>query len=307
MSLTPAGFPRPKIIVLASGGIRVLSYVGALEELHRHSCLDGVRTWCGVSGGALIATALALGYKYNELREICERFDFGALKHIDEQSPLRLFEGCYGLDSGEMLGRFCSALAHVKGLDDGITFGQLAGRGGPALRIWCADLESGELRTFSAITTPNSPVLMALRASMSIPIVYEPVAGPSGELLVDGAVINSYPIHTLTVAERAVTLGILPSAKLVRGGVLPGKLTIPLYLYRCWNVLFDHRIDPIIELFRKSTVLIHISDISPTDFDLTTDQRISLVLAGRRAARRYLREFKVERERRILRQRRHSV
>ncbi len=305
MFLTPAGLPRPTIILLASGGIRVLSYVGALEELHKHGCLDNVKVWCGVSGGALVATVLALGYKYSELREICERFDFGALKHIDEQSPLRLLEGCFGLDSGEMLGRFCSALAHVKGLDDGITFAQLAARGGPGLRIWCADLESGELRLFSAKTTPNSPVLMALRASMSIPIVYEPVAGPSGEMLVDGAVINSYPLHTLTAAERAVTLGILPSVKGGRGW--QGKRTIPSYLYRCWTVLFDHRSDPIIEIFRKSSLVIDISDISPTDFDLTADQRISLVGAGRRAARRYLQDFKAEREERILRLRRHSV
>jgi NTE family protein len=305
MFLTPTGLPRPNIILLASGGIRVLSYVSALEELHKHGCLDGVKMWCGVSGGALIATALALGYTYSELREICERFNFGVLKHIDEQSPLRLLEGCFGLDSGEMLGRFCSALAHVKGLDDGLTFAELTARGGPGLRIWCAELESGELRLFSAKTTPNSPVLMALRASMSIPIVYEPVMGPSGEMLVDGALVNAYPLHTLTAAERAVTLGIFPTVKGVCGW--QGKRTIPSYLYRCWTVLFDHRSDPIIEIFRKSSLVIDISDISPTDFDLTADQRISLVGAGRRAARRYLRDFKAEREERILRLRRHSV
>jgi predicted acylesterase/phospholipase RssA len=303
MFLTPTGYPRPKILVLASGGIRVLSYVGALEELHTHGCLAGVETLCGVSGGALIATALAFGYTYTELREICERFDFGVLKHIDEQSPIRLLEGCFGLDSGEMLSRFCSALAHVKGLDDDITFGELAARGRPELRIWCADLESGRLRTFSASTTPGFSVLAALRASMSIPLVYEPVAGPSGEMLVDGALINAYPIYTLTAAERASTLGIVPRPN--RRSWTQRSITG--YLFRCWNVLFEHRSDPIVELFRKSTVIIEISTIAATDFDLTADERISLVVAGRRAARRYLRDFKAERTGRILKIRRHSV
>ncbi len=308
MNLTPTGFPRPKIVVLASGGIRVLSYVGALEELAAQGCLDGVRTWCGVSGGALIATALAFAYSYSELREICERFDFGVLKHIDEHSPIRLLEGCYGLDSGETLGRFCSALAHVKGLDDGITFGELAALPHkPDLRIWCAELESGELRLFSPATTPNSPVLLALRASMSIPIVYEPVVGPSGELLVDGAVIHSYPIHTLSAAERAGALGIFPSVGQSQGIGGYGRYSVLSYLYRCWSVLFNHRSDPIIELFRASTVVVRIANISPTEFDLNAEQRMLLVTAGRRAARAYLREFKTARTERILRLRRHSV
>ncbi len=308
MFLTPTGLPRPKIIVLASGGIRVLSYVGALEELAHKGCLDGVETWCGVSGGALIATALALGYTHIELREICERFDFGVLKHIDEHSPLRLLEGCYGLDSGETLRRFCSALAHVKGLDDGITFRELAALPHkPDLRIWCADLTSGELRLFSPVTTPNSPVLVALRASMSIPIVYEPVLGPSGELLVDGAVIHSYPIHTLTASERAGALGILPSVGQSQGKNGYERYSVLSYLYRCWSVLFNHRSDPIIELFRASTIVVRIANISPTEFDLNAEQRMSLVAAGRQAARAYLRAFKVAREERILRLRRHSV
>lgn len=305
MILTPAGFPRPQIVLLASGGIRVLSYVGVLEELHRHGCLGAVRTWCGVSGGALIATAIAFGYTYAEIREICERFDFGVLKHIDEQSPLRLLEGCYGLDSGVMLARFCSALAHVKGLPGGITFGQLAERGGPALRIWCADLESGEARVFSATTTPEFPVLQALQASMSIPIIYEPVAGPSGELLVDGALLHSYPIHTLPASERAVTLGVVPHNTTALGPY--NERSLKGYLFRCWNVMFEHRSDPIVELFRSSTITIDISTVSTTDFDLDADERLSLILTGRRAARNYLRSFTKRRASTLVNRRRWSV
>lgn len=291
--------------MLASGGIRVLSYVGALEELDRHGCLGAVRTWCGVSGGALIATALAFGYTYAELREICERFDFGVLKHIDEQSPLRLLEGSYGLDSGAMLARFCSALAHVKGLPDTITFGQLEERGGPALRIWVADLETGQARVMSARATAEFPVLQALQASMSIPIVYEPVVGPSGELFVDGAVLHSYPIHTLPAGERASTLGIIPYNR--RSRATQHERGLKWYLLRCWNIMFDSRSDPIVELFRSSTITIPIDTVSATDFDLGADERLGLVVAGRRAARDYLRTFKVRRLGAISKQRRWSV
>lgn len=305
MLLTPTGLPRPHIVMLASGGIRVLSYVGALEELDRNGCLGAVRTWCGVSGGALIATALAFGYTYAELREISERFDFGLLKHIDEESPIRLLEGCYGLDSGAVLARFCSALAHVKGLPDTITFGQLAERGGVALRIWVADLESGQARVMSAGTTPEFPVLKALQASMSIPIVYEPVIGPSGELFVDGALLHSYPIHTLPAGERAVTLGIIPYNTRCNTQRHDGNLK--WYLFRCWNVMFESRSDPIVELFRNSTITVNISTVSATDFDLDADERLTLIKAGQQATRAYLREFKERRMALIAKQRRWSA
>jgi NTE family protein len=302
------GFPLPQIILLASGGIRVLSYVGALEVLERAGSLRAVHTWAGVSGGALIATAMALGYSINEMRQICERFDFGILKQITEESPLRLLEGAYGLDSGETLARFVRALAHVKGIPEEITFRDLAARAEPAqqpaLRIWAADLDAGALRCFSAATTPEFPVLTALRASMTIPLVYDPVVGPSGEFLVDGAVFNSFPMHSLTADERTVTLGI--TTKNGATVVTPCPRGFSGYLKNCLTIAFEYRSSPLVELFRDSVVVIDVQGIAATDFSLSADQRGAMTAAGRKAALKFLRDFKGVRAR-TLQKRRMSI
>ncbi len=303
------GFPLPQIILLASGGIRVLSYVGALEVLERAGSLREVHTWAGVSGGALIATAMALGYSLAEMRQICERFDFGMLKQITEESPLRLLEGAYGLDSGETLARFVRALAHVKGIPEEITFRELLALGAedakqPALRIWAADLDAGALRCFSAATTPDFPVLTALRASMTIPVVYDPVVGPSGEFLVDGAVFNSFPMHSLTADERTVTLGI--TTKNGATVVTPCPRGFSGYLKNCLTIAFEYRSSPLVELFRDSVVEIDVQGIAATDFSLSADQRGAMTAAGRKAALKFLRDFKGMRAR-TLQKRRMSI
>ena len=298
------GFPLPQIILFASGGIRVLSYVGALEVLESAGSLRAVRTWTGVSGGALIATAMAFGYSLPEMRQICEGFDFGILKQITEESPLRLLEGAYGLDSGETLARFVRALAHVKGISEEITFRELAGSGSGAgsgagappakdLRIWAADLDAGSLRCFSAATTPNFPVLTALRASMTIPVVYDPVVGPSGEFLVDGAVFNSFPMHSLTADERLITLGI--TTKNGAMVVTPCPRDFSGYLKNCLTIAMEYRSSPLVDLFRDSIVEIDVQGIGTTDFSLTAEQRTAMRLSGRTAALKFLKNFKVGR------------
>ena len=71
--------------------------------------------------------------------------------------------------------------------------------------------------------------------------------------------------------------------------------------------MFDHRSDPILELFRGSTIQVEIDTVSATDFDLDADERAGLVMAGRRAAREYLRAFKQRRFEAVSKQRRWSV
>lgn len=305
MHLTPSGFPQPSLIVLASGGIRVLSYIGALEVLAKYGCLRRVTTWAGVSGGALIATALAFGYTFDELRQICEGFDFGILKNITEESPIRLLEGSYGLDSGETLARFVRALAHVKGIPEGITFRELAERGStqPALRIWVSNLDRGELELYSAGTTPAAEVLVALRASMTIPLIYEPVRGASGELLVDGATFNSYPIYTLTADERADMVGMVTRVPLPKGC----PRTVTGYLKHCIAIAFEYRSSPLVELFRDSTIEIGINFVGATDFSLTAEERRGLQEVGRLSTLRYLKAHKERRVAALQTARRNSI
>ena len=286
MQYTLNGCPRPETILLASGGIRGLSYVGALEELERRGGLAAVKTWAGVSAGALTATALAIGYTIQEMHDFSVRFNFGVLKNIDETSPLRLFEN-YGLDNGELARRFYTALFHVKGLPRNYKFKDLpAGRD---LKIWVTNLSKGRLECFSRATTPDVEIAFALQASATIPVVYDPLRlGSSGDILIDGAVISAFPIASLKPEERAKTLGLVCISDLSNSH--PEDFTD--YLKKFIILGFEYRSNSVIELFRDQVVEIDTTNITAIDFDMTGPEKERLIKRGEDAMKHYLKNLK---------------
>ena len=278
----------PEIILLASGGIRGLSYVGALEELERRGGLAGVKTWAGVSAGALTATALAIGYTIQEMHDISVRFNFGVLKNIDETSPLRLFDN-YGLDNGELQRRFFVAIFHVKGLPGNYKFKDLPA--GKELKIWVTNLSKGRLECFSRATTPDVEVAFALQASATIPIVYDPLRMPCGDILIDGAIFNAFPFSSLTPAERSKTLGLVCMADLSNSH--PEDFTD--YLKKFIILGFEYRSNSVIELFRDQVVEIDTTNITAIDFDMTGPEKERLIKRGEDAMKHYLKNLKVRR------------
>lgn len=287
----------PETILLASGGIRGLSYIGALEELERRGGLAAVKTWAGVSAGALTATALAIGYTIQEMHDISVRFNFGILKNIDETSPLRLFEH-YGLDNGELQRRFFAAIFHVKGLPDTYKFKDLpAGR---ELKIWATNLSKGRLECFSKATTPNVEIAFAVQASATIPVIYDPLRmpcrsvqqQPQADILIDGAVISAFPLDFLSAAEREKTLGIICTSNY--SDAHPEDFTD--YLKKFIMLGFEYRSNPVIELFRDRVIAIDTTDIDAINFDMTGEQKEQLIKRGTITMRRFLRCLKEEKK-----------
>ncbi len=279
----------PETILLASGGIRGLSYIGALEELERRGGLAAVKTWAGVSAGALTATALAIGYTIREMHDISVRFNFGILKNIDETSPLRLFEH-YGLDNGELMRRFFAAIFRVRGLSADYKFKDLpAGRD---LKIWATNLSKGRLECFSKGATPDAEIAFALQASATIPVVYDPLRLPCGDILIDGGVLNAFPLSSLTVTEREKTLGFICISDLTDSH--PEDFTD--YLKKFILLGFEYRSNSVIELFRDQVVAIDTTDIAAINFDMTGAEKEELIKRGLKAMKQYLQNLK-ERQR----------
>jgi NTE family protein len=281
MEYTLTGCPLPETILLASGGMRGLSYVGALEELERAGGLARLRCWAGVSAGALTATAFALGYSIREMHEVTMRFDWSLLKNIDETSPLRLFD-FYGLDSGERMARFIRALFHVRDLPDTLTFAELPGT--KELKLWATNITTSQLVCYSRATTPDASVAFALQASMCIPVVFDPLRNDVGHLIGDGAILNAFPMNFLTAEERARTLGIIvhipPAERQIDGFIEYLKHTI--------YMAFEYRSSTSIELFRDQIVSIDTTGIDGINFGLSAEERQILVDRGAAAMRMFL-------------------
>jgi len=115
-----------------------------------------------------------------------------------------------GLPSGLLPGTFLTNLARAAlqlwSGDPDVTFQELCSSTGRTLQIVATDLDACAALIFSPHTTPDVPVHVALRASMSVPAVFAPVEW-RGRLLVDGGVVNT-PALALTPPEETLAFAV---------------------------------------------------------------------------------------------------
>jgi predicted acylesterase/phospholipase RssA len=76
----------PRRLLFSGGGVRVISYLGALQVFQENNLLKHVREFCGVSAGALVALMLALGYSFRVIERFCYEFDFNSMHTFDLES-----------------------------------------------------------------------------------------------------------------------------------------------------------------------------------------------------------------------------
>ena len=198
----------PRKLVLSGGGIRVTAHVGALKGLNDKGYLRFIREYIGVSAGALLSTLFVIGYTIQQIEKLCMELDFSVIRNFDPADALDVLEK-YGLDSGENLEKLVHSVFRVKGVPIDLTFEQAVQRDMPLLRIFATDLNTCSFIEFSAKKTPDTPIIFALRASMCIPLYFNPIQDPrTKHLLVDGGVIANYPIDYLTEDEQEESIGL---------------------------------------------------------------------------------------------------
>ena len=198
----------PRKLILSGGGIRVAAHVGALKTLHDKGYLRSIREYIGVSAGALLSTLFVIGYTIQQIEKLCMELDFSVIRNFDPSEALDILEK-YGLDSGENLEKLVQSVFRVKGISIDLTFEQAAQKGMPLLRIFATNLNTCSFDEFSLKKTPKTSIIFALRASMCIPLYFNPIEDPvTKHLLVDGGVIANYPIDYLTKDEQEESLGL---------------------------------------------------------------------------------------------------
>lgn len=182
-----AGPPeRVETLVLAGGGMKGVSSLGAVCALRRAGALRHVRRVVGTSAGALVAAALVLDRaSIKRLKELAER------RYVPDIDLSRLLlSGSFGLDSGRHLDRWIEALL---GPGAPYTFAQIRERHGRDLVVCATDLTNRRAEYFGPDTTPDMDVALALRMSCAIPLYFAAVTH-EGRLYVDGAVADNFPL-----------------------------------------------------------------------------------------------------------------
>jgi NTE family protein len=166
---------RPKIgLALGSGGARGLAHIGVLKVLEEHGIpIDFI---AGSSMGAMLGGFYAAGVSVKAIEKMALGTDWLRILSIFADPSLDK-----GLIGGEKVKAFIESYVGGKNFEDcRIPF-----------QVVATDLKTGEI-----VTLDKGQMAPAIRASISIPLVFKPVE-INGRMLTDGALSAPVPVETV--------------------------------------------------------------------------------------------------------------
>ena len=293
----------PKYLILSGGGVKVVSIVGAIKALEEKGLLIQLKEVSGVSAGAWLAFMVSAGLSIQTLESLVLGFEFSHIRNLNPEA-LMSFPETLGLDDGTNLMKFLESIFRVAiKISPTVTFAEFNALNLSKIkfRCWATDLKEYTTCEFSLEETPNVRIIDALRASMALPLYFTPVKHPnSGNLLSDGGIQGSLPIHALTDAERENCIGIGFSQESEKKN--PSDLMS--FMSSLFSCLIHSRHESMLTKWYSSIIKIPIYNTASWDFEISREQRAKLVTNGYNAGLQWI-SNKYAGARKILR--RHSV
>jgi NTE family protein len=249
---------KKKILVLSGGGIKGISFLGALHALHEMSILQNMQTFAGTSVGALILLLLIVGFTPNDIYCVIKTIDLSKFKKISVQ----LFLNQFGLNSGDKIMLTLEKLLKSKNISSEITFSELFEKTKKTFIVSSVNITERKVEYFSHTTHPNMKVTQAIRMSISIPFVFTPVMYNKC-MYVDGGCIDNFPIFQFTDRlEELIGICINDSDNSIRKPIE----TIYDYAISVIYSVFNGMSLPIIKMYEKYIINIEIKSINSIDF-----------------------------------------
>jgi NTE family protein len=187
-------------LIFEGGGVKGIAYVGALEVMEDRGGLEEITRVGGVSAGAIFSTLAALGYTSFEMKKIVLDLDFTRFLDEDEEM-LHEIRGLgrlvkkYGWFSGDFFQKWIEKLIRHKLGHGRATFRELERAPGMrSLYVCTTNMNTGYGEVLSAENTPDLAIADAVRSSMSIPLFFASTVNERRDVIVDGGVINNYPL-----------------------------------------------------------------------------------------------------------------
>lgn len=292
-------------LVFSGGGIKGMAFCGTLEILSHDHIMSNIKGFAGTSAGSIVASLLAVGYSYSELRNIM--FNMDTHKFLDDKwgfirDSVNFIED-YGVAKGQYLYDFIGDLIKAKTNDPDYTFDQLYRDKGIKLVVVGTDMN--HLCTVYYYPNHhdeqyrNMSIREAVRISTSVPFLYEPVHFKNN-LCVDGGVLDNYPLHVFDgeyPGDPKARLNLIPPNPKVLGlNIFTNEhlenytLTkrqdidnIVAYLTSFIHLVFNENSRRIMTpSYWIRTINIVTENYPVTQFSLTDKQKQDLFLAGQR-------------------------
>ena len=183
-------------LIFGGGGVYGFLYLGLLKFCEEQGILHQVKHVIGVSVGSMISLYLALGYTYPEIyKSIMYEIDLPKILEINADNIFNILDQL-GINNGAYVEETIKNIIAAKGMSPYLTFKDLAQmKCGPQLNIGYTRSFHNDFFMANADTTPDMPIWLAIRASISIPIILTPVMDYNdNDILCDGGIVNNTPI-----------------------------------------------------------------------------------------------------------------
>lgn len=193
-------------LVLSGGGIKGISFVGAIHKLWEYGMVSDpngklkLKGIAGASAGSIVSSLLAIGYSPDELMNIVPSIDFE--KIFDDKKGI-IRDGLnvltnWGVCPGNYILELMGILIEQKTGNKDYTISDLYKETGVELVIVVTN-DSYKKTIYLHPRNPeeiyaNIPIRVAIRMSMSIPFAFEPYQYNNCSF-VDGGVLDNYPLH----------------------------------------------------------------------------------------------------------------
>ncbi len=264
-------------LIMKGGGIKGLSYVGALEELEKFYKFSW---YAGTSAGAISAILLASGYNHSELKKILAEKNFNDFKDTWFLKGLinLVFKG--GFYEGTTFETWIDQLLAKKiGQATEVKLKTL-----PFRASVYASTQGKKALIFDSKDTKTSHLGagFAARCSMSIPFFFVPQMN-NGYKVFDGGVQNNYPVEILLEDNpKTKFLGLYLGPEIYEGRK---KKTILGELIKIGTETIDH---VALEKYGNETIMIDTRPISTLNFKLSKKEKDFLLECGKVYALKYL-------------------
>lgn len=180
--------------VFQGGGTKGIIYCGAIQALEELGILPHAKRAAAASAGCAPALFLCLGLNAKQVEEETNKLEMAdffdgkegplpfAKMYVQANSIYKNL-GVHPCSHGlEYFGDICEKYAGNRD----VTFKQIYNQFGRELCIAVSNISRHQTEYCHVITTPDMPVRNAIRASMSLPILWEPFELNEGEKYVDG-------------------------------------------------------------------------------------------------------------------------
>lgn len=279
-------------IIISSGSIKGSAIVGALNYFFANYSIKRIKYFTGCSVGSFLCFLLNIGYSIKEINEILFYLHFDKFQDLKLRN---LLERC-GFDEGIKFTNLFKALLIQKKMDENITFKELFTLTNKVLTITTANITKGIVEYHNHINTPNLNVVLSLRMSINIPILFSPILY-NGNYYVDGALLEPFPYNYFKNTKK---IGFWVFEKYEFDFLKKNDVTFindinnsVSYIYDLLKIIYTNYIKEKYKKIPKNVIYINLdfSKQNVESFNLDINEKLKLFNIGKKKCKKFIRNI----------------